>query len=78
MLARKPDFSRHAHCLAHAAHIPRGVRDGHLEIDVAPVSCKVVELPRRVEDPGGHATGRGGGVMREECDVREKEGVEWV
>lgn len=78
MLARKPDLSRRAHCLAHAAHIPRGIHDGHLEIDVAPVSCKLIELPGRVEDPGGYAGGRGRGVVREEGDVREKKGVERV
>lgn len=78
MLARKPDFSRHAHALAHAAHIPRSVCDGHLEIDVAPVSCQSVELPGRVEDPGRHAGGRCRGVVREKGDVREEEGVERV
>lgn len=78
MLAREPDFSQSTHALPHTAHITRGVRDGHLEIDVAPVSGKVVELPGRVEDAGRHAGGRGGGVVREESDVREEEGVERV
>lgn len=78
MLARKPDLSRRAHTIAHAKHIARRIRDGHLEVDVAPVSCKVVELPGRVENPGGHAGGRVWGVVREEGDVREEERVKRV
>lgn len=78
MLARKPDLSRRAHTLAHAAHILRGFRDRHLEIDITPIAGKVVELPGRVEDAGGHASGRGRGVVREKGDVREEEGEERV
>lgn len=78
MFSRHPDLSLRSHPLPHAAYIARSVRNRHLEIHIAPISCQLVKLPTCVENSGRDAGWVGGGEVGEKSEVGREEWVEGV